>query len=340
MGHEWVLYTHKPITIGEWAHANVSLRVSGLRGRAIRLLWDQVVLPWHLVQDGVDVFWGPAHRLPLLLPSRIAGVVTIHDLVWRHAGATMQPANRWVDATFMPKSVRIAKQVIADSENTKTDLLREFPFLGTRVDVIPLGYVPRQRHVFDDALGALDPDEPFFLFVGTLEPRKNLSRLIEAFASLPKFIQKKAVLVVAGGAGWGDVDVMKLVVHYGVVDRVRLIGYVSEELLPALYARALFLAMPSLYEGFGLPLLEAMAQGCPVLTSNCASMPEVAGDAGVLVDPLRVESIAEGLALMLGDDTAREKLRARTKKNALRFSWDKTAAETLATFERAAGGDD
>jgi glycosyltransferase involved in cell wall biosynthesis len=173
------------------------------------------------------------------------------------------------------------------------------------------------------------------LFVGTLEPRKNLARLLEAFSRLKPNEAGGAVLAVAGGAGWGGVDVDDLILKWGLQGRVRKLGYVSDQQLATLYAHALFLAMPSLYEGFGLPLLEAMSRGVPVLTSDISSMPEVAGDAGVLVSPHDVDSIAKGMATLLGDAAFRLELASRAVDSAFRFNWDRAAQETMNTFEEA-----
>jgi len=141
-------------------------------------------------------------------------------------------------------------------------------------------------------LASLGIVKPYVLFVGTLEPRKNLRRLLGAWAGLPAALRQSHQLVIAGGKGWGGVDVPQLVQALGLGDTALVLGYVSDAQLAGLYAHARFLAMPSLYEGFGLPLVESMAHGVPVLTANCSAMPEVAGDAGVLVNPLSEPDIA------------------------------------------------
>jgi glycosyltransferase involved in cell wall biosynthesis len=142
-------------------------------------------------------------------------------------------------------------------------------------------------------------------------------------------------MAVVVGAGWGGVDVQAMVLKLGLQDRVRVLGFVSDQQLATLYAHALLLAMPSLYEGFGLPLLEATSRGVPVLTSDIASMPEVAGDAGVLVSPLDVDSIARGLAQMLGEPKFRAELAGRAVASAQRFSWDRSARRTMEVFDEA-----
>ena len=336
-GHEWFLYSHQPIIVGRWEMSNVHLRTDNLPGRGLRMLWAQSVMPFQVWRDEIDLFWSPAHRLPSLLPARVARVVTVHDLVWKHAGETMRPMSRWLDSILMPEAVRLADRVITVSGHTAEDLLREMPSARGKVFPIPLGTSFLAPAASRESLTSLGLTEPYFLFVGTLEPRKNLTRLLEAFARLPDSLRSRAVLAIAGGKGWGGVDVATIAERFGIGDRVRVLGYVDDSQLATLYAHALFLAMPSLYEGFGLPLLEAMSHGTPVLTSNCASMPEVAGDAGMLVDPCDVDSVAHGLSELLSHDARRNALACLAKTHAASFSWDRAAEDTLRIFDDAIG---
>jgi glycosyltransferase involved in cell wall biosynthesis len=185
------------------------------------------------------------------------------------------------------------------------------------------------------SLATIGIEQPYFLFVGTLEPRKNLLRLVNAYARIDEAIRNKFLMVIAGGKGWGGVDIHALVKEKGLSAQLVLTGYVNDNQLATLYAHARFLAMPSIYEGFGLPLVEAMSFGVPVLTSNCSSMPEVAGDAGLLVDPFDEKAIADALRSLLTDDHLRDTLAARARKNSERFSWQRAAAETMVVFEEA-----
>jgi glycosyltransferase involved in cell wall biosynthesis len=335
MGHEWFLYSHRPLSLGVWNRANVHVRTAGISHTYLRMLWSQTVMPRWASQDGLDLFWSPLHRLPLVMPTGLARVVTIHDLVWRHAGQTMRPLNRLLDQTLMRHAVRASDRVVAVSESTARDIEREMPFAAGRVRTIPLGAAELGEPGPMESLAALGLSGPYFLFVGTLEPRKNLARLLEAWSRLPPGLGGGAVLAVAGGVGWGGVDVLAMVLRHGLEKRVRVLGFVSDQQLATLYAHALFLAMPSLYEGFGLPLLEATSRGVPVLTSDIASMPEVAGDAGLLVSPLDVGSIAKGLTQMLEDPKFRSELARRAVSNGKRFSWDRSARRTMEVFEEA-----
>ena len=139
MGHEWFLYSHRPLVVGNWDFDNVHLRTGHIPKRFFRMLWLQSVMPLQASRDQIDLFWSPAHRLPTLLPDRIARVVTIHDLVWKHAGETMRPLSRWLDATLMPEAVRLADRIITVSAHTADDLIREMPNAQGKAHSIPLG---------------------------------------------------------------------------------------------------------------------------------------------------------------------------------------------------------
>ncbi|MEQ1814164.1 MAG: glycosyltransferase family 1 protein [Candidatus Nitrotoga sp.] len=332
---EFFLYAPRSLATSIPFYTNVVVRTAKINSRANKTLWSQTQLPYWANQDNLDVFWGPTHRLPRLLSNKIARVVTIHDLVWKYAGETMRPLNRLAEQCLMPDAIRLADRIMADSHSTAEAIANEFPRVKDRIRVVHLGATALPEPLGFDTLKSLGIDRPYFLFVGTLEPRKNLRRLLEAYASLDEMIRKQTLLVIAGGKGWGNVDLVSLVNSLGLRDSVRLAGYVSEAQLSTLYAHARFLAMPSLYEGFGLPLVEAMSFGVPVLTSSCSSLPEVAGDAGVLVDPHNTNSVAFGLLQILKDEALRNELAVRAKVNVARFSWAKAARETMEIFDEA-----
>ena len=332
---ELCLYTvGKPVESG-WQDKRTSLRVAAWRHRMFRMLWSQSLLPYWASLDAVDVFWGTAHRIPRLLPARVARVVTVHDLVWRHASETMRPTSRVMDQWLMPQALRMADRVIAVSASTKADLESEFPQIRGRVRVVHLGPTTMPQPHGRESLQALGINRPYLLFVGTLEPRKNLERLLEAFGSIPESLKDRYQLVIAGGKGWGKIDLPSLVHGLGLDRSVCMTGFVTDEQLSTLYAHAYMLAMPSLYEGFGLPLLEAMSFGVPVLTSNISSLPEVAGDAAIFVDPLNTGSIAAGLTHALTNHTLHAALSAHAKERAKLFSWDKAATEVQEVFREA-----
>jgi glycosyltransferase involved in cell wall biosynthesis len=242
-----------------------------------------------------------------------------------------------MDRHLMPMAVRLADRVICVSQHTASELTSQCPYAQDKTRVVHEGTT-----VFSDSTDSLnslklavDLSRPYFLFVGTVEPRKNLGRLIEAYAHLHPEIRQVADLVVIGGKGWGGVNVESLSEQHGIADRVKVLGYVNDQQLSVLYSKALFLAMPSLYEGFGLPLLEAMSWGTPVLTSQISSMPEIAGEAAVFVDPESIESISSGLRKLLVDKALRRLLGEAGRQRVRQFSWDVTAKKTLEVFEQA-----
>lgn len=338
--HDWLLYARsrsvaEGLGLDALGARRAQVRHDALPANVGRLLSLASSQPAWLLRDRPDLHWGPAHRLPLWLPRRTARVVTIHDLCWIKAADTMRRSTRWLDARLMPRALHAADRIIAVSTTTADDLRRTFPQAAERVVVVHEAADSLPAPAPISTLAALGVDAPYVLFVGTLEPRKNLPRLLQAFHRVTSDSATDVQLVLAGGVGWGDADLAALVRQLKLESRVRLIGMVDDARLATLYRHAQCLAMPSLYEGFGLPLLEALAQGTPVLTSNTASMPEVAGDAAVLVDPLSVESIAEGLGRMLGDPELRARLAAEAPRQAARFSWTRAAEETLRVFEEA-----
>jgi len=311
------------------------IRTKNLKSKFLRQLWGESYLRTQIMQDNIDVFWGPAHRLPRWLPKNIARVVTIHDLVWKYAGDTMPPISRWLESYQMPFAISSADQIITVSQSTADAVTKEFYTTSDKLSVVPLGANLAAEAGLFDSLEQFGINRPYFLFVGTLEPRKNLIRLLTAYSRLSESLKDQAMLVIAGGKGWGGIEINDTVADLSLEKHVRILGYVDDSTLATLYANALFLAMPSLYEGFGLPLVEAMSFGTPVLTSNNSSMPEVAGNAGLLINPLDIQSINDGLAQLISNHDLRDKLADNAKINAARFNWDAAAKQLVSVFEKA-----
>jgi len=241
---------------------------------------------------------------------------------------------------FIPLAARRATVLIAVSHSTRRDIVRILGVPASKVHVVyeapapcfrPLPPGPRLEAV----RRKYRLPERFVLYVGTIEPRKNLVRLLEAFAQLHHSRVIPHALVLVGHRGWKDEAVFTAVEHLALKNVVRFLGYVPESDLVALYNLTDVLAFPSLYEGFGLPVLEAMACGTPVVTSTRGALGEVAGDAAVFVEPMEVESIAEGLGQVLRDATRREELRARGLAHASRFTWEAAAVQTRQLYRRA-----
>lgn len=336
--HDMVLYgepSQLPVCAGErvrWVSASRPLR-SGVQ----RVLWEQTMLPRLLRRDRVDVFFSPAFILPMCWGG--AGVVTVHDLNFEVSPETIHPIRRAYLRRITRRSVHRARKVIAISQSTASDIVRLYGVPDEKIAVIPYGldaiFTPDNARALEPMVRQRYPlPERFLLFVGTLEPRKNLPRLLEAYA-LARQHADLPPLVLAGAPGWQHERILAQARELGVGSHIVFAGYIPREHLPGVYAAASALLYPSLYEGFGLPPLEAMGCGTPVLVSNTSAMPEVVGDGGVLVDPRDVQQIAEGIVRMTQDEVLRQEIAERGLERAKRFRWEEAARRTLGVLEDA-----
>jgi glycosyltransferase involved in cell wall biosynthesis len=281
-----------------------------------------------------DLFHATEH---LLLPLRsIPAVLTVHDLIFRHLPAHHKPLNRWYLNATMPLYCRRADHIIAVSENTRRDLVAAYGVPPERVTVILEAadprFSPRSVEMVTAVRERYGLPPRYLLFVGTIEPRKNLSRLLAAFEAIHADGLSDG-LVVVGRPGWLYDSFFAALEASPVRDAVVLPGYVADEDLPAIYTGAQALVFPSLYEGFGLPVLEAMACGTPVVASRASSIPEVGGDAALYFDPTSVGEMAEAMHAMLGDPTTGEEKREQGLARAGQFSWRRVAAETWDVYD-------
>lgn len=329
-GHQIYLYSERSIPEAHLPAGDFICRHGNIQRGFLASLFAQWQFPRWARTDSLDLFWSPRHHLPLLL-SAIPQVLTVHDMVWHRAPETMRKAGRLLDACLMPPSVRRAKTVIADSQATADDLN---DVLG-----VPAGKM-RVIHLASDLSGQHcgEATPPYILFVGTLEPRKNLPRLLRAYAKLKQSDGIEHRLVLVGQAGWMRDDLHAMLAALAISDDVTVTGFIDDGALIELYSQASMLAMPSLYEGFGLPLVEAMNFGVPLLTSNVASMPEVAADAAVLVDPVSEQSIYLGMRDVLLDNVRWQQLASAAQQRGAQFSWDAAAQQTLRVFDEVLHG--
>ncbi|MBV9355932.1 MAG: glycosyltransferase family 4 protein [Chloroflexi bacterium] len=314
-------------------------RSSGIRLN--KTLWMQVLLPFQLARVAPDVCHFTNSVASCWTPC--PAVVTIHDTtLWMFP--RYHPRRRLLAMRpLIPLAARRARAIIAVSAATRRDLLRILKVPEHKVHVIHEAPGRQFRPLVNSALLAsvrarYGLPTSFVLYVGTIEPRKNLPRLLRAFQLARRQGFSTHALVLVGHRGWKDAAVMRRVEELQLDGSVRMLGYVPTEDLVALYNLAEVLAFPSLYEGFGLPVVEAMACGTPVLTSPRGSLAEVAGDAAEFVDPLDVESIGDGLRRLLEDRNRRGELRAAGLARAARFHWDETAARTRRVYELARRG--
>ena len=298
------------------------------------LVWTHLILPCLALREKVDVLHMPANVIPVFSPCPT--VVTIHDTTVLQAPNRFTFWHRTYSRIFVPLSAKRASKVLADSEHSKRDIVRLFGVSPRKVEVVYLGASPEFRQILENEVAVVKRKydlASFILTVGTLEPRKNVERLLQAFAVL-RARESSYQLVHAGPRGWLFNDIMKEVERLGLQSTVRFLGGVPLEDLVGLYNAASVFVYPSLYEGFGLPVLEAMTCGCPVITSNVSSLPEVAGGAGILVDPYDVRQIAEAIREVLEDETRAQAMRQRGLERAKLFSWEQCAQETLSVYQQ------
>ncbi len=300
-----------------------------------RIAWEQILLPVALRRERIALLHALAFAGPLTIS--IPWVVTVYDLSFIRYPQSFQAANRLYLTWATRASVRRAHRVIAISESTRRDLVERLGVPPEKIAVIPCGADARFAPASDGVAIAAwrarqNLPERMILFVGTIEPRKNVARLVRAFARAKRIARLPHHLVLLGARGWKYAEVDETIEQEGLENDVIFAGYVPPDELPRWYQAADLLAYPSLYEGFGLPPLEAMACGTPVVTSNAASLPEVVGDAALQVEPTDVDALADALVRALTDDALRERMCARGFAQAARFSWVRAARQTVALY--------
>ena len=306
-----------------------------------RRMWTHRSLGPEVRRRGPDILFVPAHVLPFAWTRRSMPVLimTVHDLGYLH----FPEAHPWRQRTYLNLTTRWAaaraERLICDSEATRQDLMRFYRADPDRLHTVHLGWnqLPNAGPACNSqpVLAKFKLRRPFALFVGTLQPRKNLERLIHAYGRLHAREDPGWDLVLAGRIGWLAEPILAAARSSPAAEAIRTLGYVEEEDVAVLRQQARFFCYPSLHEGFGLPILEAQSQGVPVLTSSRSSLPEVAGDAALLVDPEDVDEIAQAMLRLSRDEELRAELVAKGHENVKRFSWEKAARETLAVLKRA-----
>ncbi len=299
-------------------------------------LWTHLRLSWEMVRHPPDLLFVPAHVLPVLRPRRT--LVTVHDLGFRRFPKAHPASQRRYLEMSTRWNVRVATHILADSEATRDAIIEAYDVPAQKLTVVYPGYEPdlkpvRNRDRIERVRRRYNIPGDYVLFIGRIQPRKNLTRLIEAFSRVLAD-HPNLTLVLAGPTGWLGDPIQARATALGVADKVIFPGYVATEDKAALISGARLFAYPSLYEGFGFPVLEAQACGTPLLTSTTSSLPEVAGEGGLLVDPVNIGAIAGGLRRLL-DDQARggrlsKRLVTQGFENLARFSWDIAARQVQA----------
>ncbi|MBN7795190.1 glycosyltransferase family 4 protein [Parahaliea mediterranea] len=325
-GGQWYFYSVQPYDDGDFRLPNVSHRTLRLPRSLRASQLAHVVFPCWARKDAVQVFWGTRHQLPAGLPAGARRILTLYDFVWRRYGETMRFPGRQIEALFTPPALARAEVIATISEFTAGELSHFYPRFADKAVTVPCASVLGPG-VGENGL-AQGSGRGYFLAVGTLEPRKNLRRVLYAYRDYVKQQQAEARprrLKIVGGEGWGGERLPELVSELGLEKLVDLTGRVSDELLVGLYRGAHALLMPSLYEGFGLPVAEAMSASLPVITSRNSPMAEVAGEAAVLVDPLSEAEIAAAMTRLCVDSQLHASLRAACAGRARRYSWERSA---------------
>jgi len=300
-------------------------------------LWESLYLPFFLKNGGVDVFHGPAFMIPLLQKKKVRMVVTIHDIV-----AYLMPNTVPLKyAKYMQLLIKLvamrADKIITPSTSTKNDLMNYLNITDSKIQVIHEGVSTKFKPLSSEKDHSylqkkFGIKNQYMLFIGNLEPRKNIIRLMLAYDQARDKLNGNWQLVICGKKGWLYKEILET---YNKLKRngdIVLTNYVNEVDLLELYRGADIFAFPTLYEGFGLPPLEAMASGVPVLTSNVSSLPEIVGDAALLVDPTSVDQISQGLVKLALSESLRKNLREKGIRQASKFSWKKTAKETMDAY--------
>lgn len=342
--HRWRLYVDQPIpansalaTCVEQLNNQAATQAVEVSHRPARRLWTHKALAHEISNRAPDVLFVSAHVLPFVLPPHRLppSVVTIHDLGYHF----FPEAYSWQQRIYLECSTRwsalAASHVIAVSAATANDLQKFYRVEPDKISIIYEGVRPfpnadNEESALSKSLGL----RPYALFLGTIQPRKNLERLLRAFAQIHQRVDFD--LILAGKSSQHSDSLIEIAQNLQIEKRVHFPGYVSDKESSTLIQRAKFFCFPSLFEGFGLPVLEAQSLGVAVMTSNNSSIPEVAGEGALLVDPTDVDAIAEAMLRLSSDEALRQRLIAAGYENVKRFSWEKAARETMAVLEAAA----
>ncbi len=324
--NEYIIYLPvKPTADLPQEHPNWKYKVvKGAR------LWTLMALNEAANKDKLDVFFNPTHYAPLFLNCPL--VISILDVSYKYFPELFKKKDLYKLSLWGKFSVKKASSIITISGSSKDDIMKEYGVSEAKISIIPVGIkeIIKEKMNKVSFLKKYSIENPYILFVGTLQPRKNVERLIEAFSKLKN---TDIDLVLVGKKGWQYENILKAPEKFGVSSRVDFLHNVSNEDLPLFYENAVCFVLPSLYEGFGLPVLEAMKYGCPVATSDVSSLPEAGGDAAVYFDPEDVDSISTKLAELVDNKELRSKLVQKGYAHIKKFSWEKSAEQVLKTLE-------
>jgi len=322
---------------------SVSLNVSNFSGFVYRSIMNFIPVPY-------STFFGKSadvtHFFNYVVPPKVHGktVVTVHDMVIKAYPETVRARTKYFLYTGLEKSMKRADVIVTDSYFSKSEIEKYYPKYANKVKVVPCGVDLERFHPIDDiseidrVKKSLNIIGDYFLYIGTIEPRKNLSRLIEGYSIFAKKYPECPNLVLAGGKGWLNDEIYDSIEKLGLKDKAMFTEYVPSGDMCGLINGAMGFLFPSIYEGFGMPPLEAMACGVPVLTSNEASLPEVVGDCAVMVDAYDTNSIADGITKLYLDENLRKDLSTRGLEQAKKYTWENASNMLYKIYEELANG--
>jgi glycosyltransferase involved in cell wall biosynthesis len=339
--NKFILYADsKDVT---YAIPNDSRFILKVIGPKFYPLWEQIVLPIHAIRDNLDILHCPANAGPLLLSSKIRLILTIHDVMYMLPSSALpsspslyQNIGRKYLSWIVPLAVKDAAALITVSNYSKTDIIKYFTIDENKIFVIHEAAGKNFKKNMDGitlpVIENLNIPDRFIMAFGAIDPRKNTSRIIDAFEHFINLTKSDHQLIVVGLPQSEKNHFTKQVQKLGISSNVTFLGFVSEDELIALYNRAEIMLYPSLYEGFGVPILEAMACGTPVIGSTSASIPEIAGNAAVLIDPTNLEQLYSSIHKLSSNKKLRDELSSKGFIQANKFSWSKLAVETLSVY--------
>jgi glycosyltransferase involved in cell wall biosynthesis len=346
--HDFELVAHVPIEAAfasafDGVKPPANLRAVHAPVNSVSRRWWTIGLPLYVQRSGITLFHGTNYKVPLW--NRCRTIVTIHDLSLLLYSHTHEEELVRRSRLRLPATARMASKIITDSESVKREICEHLRIRPEKIAVVPLAPRRAFRPVAAAPAAAvrrrLGVQEDFILFVGTVEPRKNLLTLVRAFEQLTERTSLRPQLVIAGQKGWLTEELFALIEQSGLGQRILFTGYISDEDLAALYSSCRVCVYPSLYEGFGLPPLEAMSCGAPVITSRIPVIMETVGDAALLVEPTDVRALADCLRALWESEEERRRLSADGIRHAADFTWERTARLTLEVYDevlqRAAG---
>lgn len=289
-----------------------------------------------LKKHQIDLFFSPTSYLMALFSPKPT-IIVVHDLavfIEKRARPTFK--TRLIEKLTLPLVLKKARRIITVSENTRKDILSHFKTDPAKIVSIPSAPLPSDNnaHSREEVVGRYQLSKRYILYVGTIEPRKNLDGLIMAYGQLPAELRNTIPLILVGKRGWNVDQIDQAIKQSPARSTIRELGFVPDQDLPEIYRQASVFVYPSCYEGFGFPVLEAMAKGVPVITSNISSLPEVAGDAAILIDPADPKELTRQIETVLSDNVRAAQLKQAGLKRARQFSWERTARETVSIFDQ------